>query len=491
MNNILIKLSGILGIIFGLIALIIAFVFPSKNLLIALLTTISLILLIICFIFYFEPFKAFSKKRSTQLGLNSILMIALFLFIAIILNLMARQYYLRIDLSSTSSYSLAPQTVDVIKNLDSKVTITVFTQHGSPSFKKAEQILEGYRYLNRNIIYSVLDLDRNPLLARELGVSSYDSVVVKGEGSSVVAHGISEETITNAIIKATRKLSKKIYFVTGHGERDIYDGGRFGMSKTLEKLLSLGYEVYTLNLSSVDAMPDDVDILIIAGPKERFDNEEVAILEDYMARGGKIIALFDPGYDSSLISGRAGIRLGGGMVIDPSLNLGGRDKKIPLVMRYPETPITRDFKLTTVYPGVAPLEVGGLERIYEYFSFVTTSTESKLMKADKIIDEEGGYVIAAVAGSKEGKDIIMVFGDSDFVSNAFFDVMGNGNLFINSINWVADQGELISIAPRKDEFIPLYLTPKQSKAIMYISVIIIPFFVFGSGSFMWWRRRRL
>ncbi len=491
MRTNLIKISGILGLILGLTAVITVSTFPSRNLLNAILTGFALILLLIFFVFHFETFKTFSKKRSTQLGLNSILMIALFVFIAVVFNLMARQYYLRVDLSATSSYSLAPQTVNIVEKLESETRVTVFGQESSPTFKKAKELLEGYRYLNRNIVYSVVDLDRAPLLASDFGVNQYDSIVVKGKENSVVVQGIDEETITNAIIKATREIRKKIYFITGHGERDIKDNSRDGLSKALESLLSIGYEVYTLTLFSVEAVPDDADLLVIAGPREKFSKEDFIKIDKYMAQGGKLAAMFDPGYDASGISGKAGIRLRDTMVIDSSSNLSGKDEKVPLISSYPDTPVTRDFKLSTVYPGVAPLQVGGLERIYEYFTIVITSPNSRLMKDGKIINEEGEYVLAAVAGSREGKDIIMVFGDSDFASNAFFDVAGNGNLFLNSINWMAEEGELISITPRKDDFIPLYLTPGQSKAIMYVSVVCIPFSVFGLGLFIWWRRRRL
>jgi ABC-type uncharacterized transport system involved in gliding motility auxiliary subunit len=491
MKNTLAKLSGILGLVLGAASVISVLFYPTRTFQNAVTAGLALVLLVIFFISYFEPFKAVSIKRSTQLGLNSVLMVVLFIFIAVVFNLMARQYYFRTDLSSTSDYSIAPQTINVVEGLESEIRITVFGQDGTPAFKKAGDLLEGYRYLNKNITYSVIDLDRAPLRAKEYGVNKYDSIVVKGNKKTVVVQGINEETVTNGIIRATRETAKKIYFIKGHGEKDIRSSARNGMSKAASGLRAIGYEVSDITLNASEAVPGDADLLIIAGPAERFSEEDVLRLDNYMTKGGKLSVLFDPGYDPSAIINRAAIRMGGGMVADVSSNFGGKDPMVPLVSSYPETPVTGDFTLSTVYPGAAPLDVGGLESSYEYFTFVSTSPDSTIVKDGKTIGNRGEQVIAAAAGSRQGKDILMVFGDSDFVSNAFYDVAGNSNLFLNSINWALEEEDLISITPGQEDFVPLYLTREQGTAILYAAVIGIPAFVFACGFAVWWRRKSL
>lgn len=488
MKNNLIRASGILGIVLGVAAPVIISIYPTRTLLNTALAGIALILLLVFFVFHYEAFKAFSRKRSTHLGLNSILMIVLFLFIAVVFNLIARQHYFRLDLSSTASYSLAPQTRNVVRKLDSELMITVFSQEGSPAFRKAEDLLEGYRYLNKNIIYSVLDLDRAPLLAKQYGVSRYDSVVVKDGGNPVVAQGISEETITNAIIKATRKTRKSIYFITGHGERDPKGTGREGMSKAAGRLNAVGYDTPALLLGAV---PEDADLLVIAGPKGGYSTDELRKLEEFLSKGGRLLVLSDPGYDITPITGKAGIGLDDAIILDPSSNLDGKDERVPLVSVYPESPVTRDFKMSSAFPGVAPVITGSRTTEYEYFTLVGSSQQSRLSRSGKGADEPGQHVIGAVAIARKGKAVVMVFGDSDFASNAFFDVAGNGNLFLNAVNWMAGEEELVSILPGKDDFVPLYLTPEQGKGIMYLSVLGIPLTVFGFGFLIWVRRRKL
>jgi hypothetical protein len=491
MKNKVITLAGILGALLGITAFVTVSLFQTRIALNFVLALTSFVLLLTFFIAHFELFKTFSKKRATQLGLNSILMIILFVFIAVVFNLISRQYYFRTDLSSTGDYSLAEQTVNVVRQLQSVIRITVLGQEQSPSFLKAKKLLESYRYFNKNIVYSVIDLDRAPLLAKEYEINKYDSIIIETERSSVVVQGISEETITNGIIKATKETMKKIYFIAGHGEKDINNKGRNGVSTAASKLTAIGYKLSTLVMNAGESVPDDADLLILLGPQEKFSTDDINKVDNFMAGGGKLIGLFDPGYDPGSIIGKVGIQMMNGQVSDASSNLGGRDPMVPLVSSYPDTPVTKNFTLSTVYPGTAALDVGALALYYEYFTIAATSPESLIVQDGKPVSGKGEQVIAAVAGSKKGKDIIMVFGDSDFASNAFFHVAGNGNLFLNSVNWILEEGDLVSIIPRKDDFIPLYLTPEQGTIIFYVFVAGMPTIVFGLGFTVWWKRRRL
>ncbi|UCH80858.1 MAG: Gldg family protein, partial [Nitrospiraceae bacterium] len=155
-----VTLSGLLGVVLGTVSLVASSLSPEKVLLIAVLSICSLTLLLFFLISHYEMFKAFSKKRSTQFGLNSVLMVVLFIFIVIVVNLVARQYYFRTDMSSTEDYSLSPQTVQVVRQLGSTVHIRVFGQESNPSFNRAKKLLESYRYVSRKVMYSIVDLDR-------------------------------------------------------------------------------------------------------------------------------------------------------------------------------------------------------------------------------------------------------------------------------------------------------------------------------------------
>lgn len=490
MKNYLPRVSAFFGTAIGVAAAVTTALYPHRAGMNAALAGLSLVLFIVFFVVYFDAFRQFSRRRSTRMGLNSIVMICSFLFILVLANLIAGHFYVRADWSSTSRFSLAPQTKDVVRRLDHVVRVTVFGQENSAPFKKAFELLEGYRYVNPNVVFSVVDLDREPLLAKEHGITRYNTVLVRGETSEVVAEGIDEQTVTNAIIKATGKAKQKVYFTSGHGERDTSSRGREGMAQAAARLAAIGYQVTALPLSGVDAVPADAGVVVIAGPRVAFSSGDAKKLQKFLSQGGKTLALLDPGYDAALLTGKAGIGVGTGVIVDPVSNLGGRSEAVPLISTYPESPVTRGFGLNTAYPEAAPLELAKRPQ-YDYVTVVKAPATSRLVKQGRVIDSGGNYVMAAAAGSKNGKDILMVFGDSDFASNGSFAIEGNGNLFLNCVNWLAGEAELVSIAPLKDDFVPLYLTRGQSTFLLIVSLVIFPAVAVGSGAAIWWKRRRL
>jgi ABC-type uncharacterized transport system involved in gliding motility auxiliary subunit len=84
---------------------------------------------------------------------------------------------------------------------------------------------------------------------------------------------------------------------------------------------------------------------------------------------------------------------------------------------------------------------------------------------------------------------VAAIGDSDFVSNANLGVEGNRDLFMNVVNWLAQQENLIAIRPKDPSDRRLTMTENKSMAIMLLSILVIPGAVLGAGVYSWWRRR--
>ena len=88
---------------------------------------------------------------------------------------------------------------------------------------------------------------------------------------------------------------------------------------------------------------------------------------------------------------------------------------------------------------------------------------------------------------KEGR--LAVFGDSDFASNAYYNLSGNGNFFLNTVNWLTEEADLISIQPKTSSPRTIQLTPSQGRMIFFTSIIILPLIVLITGISVWVRRR--
>ncbi len=484
-----INAAGGAGLFCAAAAFAAATLMPTRPLVSGAAGAAAFALLAVFFYYHFEAFRSFSRMRSTQLGANSVLMIVLAVFLAVILNLTVRQYYFRIDLSGAEHFSLSPQTRSVLRGLNAPVRVIAFGREGEPSMQRARELLESYRHLNRNILYEVRDLDRSPVLAQEMGVGSYNTVAAVGGGAPAVVTGLDEQALTNSIIKATGIAGHTIHFTSGHGERPFSAAGRDGMSRAAEALRAQGHRVEGLALPAVDAVPDGVQVIVIAGPRERFSRADAGKISAFLARGGKVLALFDPPYDPSALTAGSGIALREGTITDPGSRFGGAGEGVPVISRYGDSPVTREFRLSTVFPGAAALRIDE-KKGYEYVRIAAAGPETRLVKAGRVLDAAGGHLLAAAAGSREGTDIILVFGSAAFASNAYFNVLGNGNLFLNSVNWLAGEAALVAIAPRADDFIPLYLTPAQGATLFYGAVIVIPASIAALGAVVWWKRRR-
>jgi|Deesub1362A_J573_1020465.scaffolds.fasta_scaffold00004_401 ABC-type uncharacterized transport system involved in gliding motility auxiliary subunit len=484
-------LFAVVGLLLGVAAAAIGIFWPSKSLLIVILSLAALVSLSVFFLFYLEAFKSFSRKRSAQMGLNSVLMVVFFIFIAVMVNLIVSQYYFRYDLSSTGRFTLSPQTKNIVSKLDEELTVLAFVQGEGTEYRDTISLLEGYRYLNHRVLYSVYDLDTVPALAQRYGVDDYDTVVVAYRGRFVKVDGINEETITNGIIKVTREKSKAVYFVEGHGERAITDEGRGGLKKAAESLRAMGYEVKTLNMAGVDDIPSDADVLIISGPEISFSKREMEMLNRYAATG-RILLMVD--LEREHMTGFLlgfGISLYNGLVSDPENKMAGREDTVPLVSSYPPSPVTKGFALTTVYPTVMGISKDvGFTRYYQHIPLVRSSEKSRIELRGNI-RIKGPLILAMLVKFRERPGRMIVFCDSDFVTNEYIDISGNGNLFRNAVSYLAGESGLVSISPVKPEFVPLYITDSQARTIMYIFMVGLPAVVSVAGAILWLRRRRL
>ena len=83
----------------------------------------------------------------------------------------------------------------------------------------------------------------------------------------------------------------------------------------------------------------------------------------------------------------------------------------------------------------------------------------------------------------------VTIGDSDFAANYAIRIQGNQDLFLNTVNWLAQQESLISIRPKPPSDSRLTITARQANAVAIMSLLVIPALVFGTGVWTWWRKR--
>ncbi len=424
--------------------------------------------------------------------------------ILIYINLFAARFYKKLDLTKHKIHSLSNQTIKILKSLDRNITIYGFYREGDESIGVLKELIDTYRMYSKRIELKIVDPDKNPVLAKKFNVTSYGTIVFACGNRTISISPFGdprEEDITNGIIRVTRESKKKIYFLEGHGERDIEDtspGGYYQAKRELEKK---GFSVESLNLLSKGRVPKDAAVVVVAGPKKPLLRKEWEMLYRFWKKGGGVLVMIDPQYPSpGFVKDKWFIVFDNDIVVDPLSKLFGGNPLVPIVTDFPESPITENFNLAVFFPIVRSLRPSGNKTQGFDFTCIARTNKSswgevdikkEQWKFDEGKDKKGPLCVGYIVKSGEVKGRTVFYGDSDFPSNSFLNMSGNKDLFLNSISYLAEEKDLISISPREEENTPLYLTSTQSRVLFLVSVVFIPL-IFGLlGLTVWLRRRKL
>jgi ABC-type uncharacterized transport system involved in gliding motility auxiliary subunit len=358
-------------------------------------------------------------------------------------------------------------------------------------------------------------------------VQSYGTVVISYKDRVQRVSSTEEQDITNALIKLVTGEEKKVYFTQGHGERDTAGSDRTGFATIAGALGRENYSVAPLVLAQQREVPADATVVVIAGPSTDFLQPEVDALKSYVAKGGKVMVMLDPPTsgvsDQPILRGflkEWAIDVGNDIVVDASGmgQLFGGDASVPVAASYPTHPITEGFRVMTAYPlarSIRPVEGGAGGRTAQ--PLVETSAQSwaetdlQALAGNKVEfnaeqgDRQGPIALGAAVSAPAAEppppsgnaspdapkpeSRVVAMGDSDFVANNAIGIQGNQDLFLNAINWLAQQEDLIAIRPRDAQDRRITLTADQQQRIMWLSFLVIPGLVFAGGIYTWWRRR--
>jgi len=476
-------------------------------------------------------------------GINSALMILVFLAIVLVANYLGVLKHRRFDLTASNQFTLAPQTINTVKNLKTPVEVLAFYPN-LPQYRaeklRARYLLEEYRFFNRNFDFRFIDPETKPAEARKYNIRRNGTLLFISEKRQKPVARINEQDFTGALLEVMGIKSKKVCFLAGHGERDLDDQGEKGYSVARMGLIRDLYQAKTLHLSQSTVVPDDCAVLVVAGANKSFPAKEREAIRDYLQRHGKLLLLTDPSppVDVQTILSDWGLRITEGRVLD-----GGAyavpDKQTPAVYRgnYPPMIITRDLD-TTYFP-----EAAGIGLTADFARVLAAAQTGKEKRLDWPISPaqlEGLVVLPALLTTKiswledvgdatgdeakataEGKDKaegplalgvmmmatstltgeigessdrkkltrIIAIGDADFASNAHIRNGGNGDLFLNSISWLAEEEHLIEIRPKQDSFRRLVVSENATRFIQFSTLGLLPMLFLMLGAVVWWRNR--
>lgn len=545
MANRVLQGLGWAGVAVVFAALVVRFTLPDQQELWWWLAVAGLAMVAVHTLSQWRDILAFFSRRQAREGVMATSGVLLGLGILVAANYILSRQNVRWDLTAAQQYSLSDQTRRVLQALEAPIAVLVFAREAEfPSYRDR---LDEYAYVSSQVDVEYIDIDRNPVRARQYEVQAYGTIVFEYEGRIERTTSNAEQELTNALIKAVEGEERVVYFVRGHGERDPENDDRDGYGAVRDALGRDNFRVETVVLAQTGEVPADATVLVVAGPSTDLLPTEAELLRDYLDGGGKLLLMLDPPDTDDdppqpnliALAGEWGIELGADVVVDASGvgQLLGTDASVPVAASYPPHAITDDFNLLTAFPlarSVQPVAGGVSGRIGEVV--VETGVRSwaeadltQLATGEVTLDEDAGDVpgpvpIAAVVsqtidapeppedaddpegdgddeteaaqdGVNEDDDDpplqarLAVFGDSDFASNSAVGIQGNLDLALNTINWLAQQENLIAIRPREPEDRRITLTADQQWRVFWLSVVLLPAFIAGAGIYTWWNRR--
>ena len=536
--------TGWIGVALVFAAVVARLVIPEQQALWWWLAVAGLALVVLYTLGQWREVVGLFSRRQARYGALATSSVLIAAGILVAVNYITNRQNKRWDLTAAQQYSLSEQTRRILESLESPIAIRVFAREEEfPGFRDR---LDEYAYTSSQVSVEYVDVDRNPVLAREYEIQSYGTVVFDYEGRVERVVSTAEQELTNALIKAVEGEERTVYFVQGHGERLPKNTERDGYSTLTEALRLDNLTVQPVVLAQTGEVPADAAVVVIAGPTTDFLEPEVALLRRYLEAGGKALFLLDPPATTDApdvpnlveLVAEWGIEVGRNVVVDVSGvgQLLGTDASVPVAATYPPHPITERFNLLTAYPlarSVEPATGAPNGRVAD--RFIETSPRSwaesnlaELATGEVALNEDQGdapgpvSIAAAVSVDVEASDSpetsepdaalndetagaadadddaeepepvrarVAVIGDSDFASNGALGIQGNRDLALNTVNWLAQQENLIAIRPREPEDRRITLTADQQFRIWLLSLFMVPAVILGTGIYTWWRRR--
>lgn len=476
--------------------------------------------------------------------LRTITVIILSFIVVLEIGFITLRNPLRVDLSKRKFYNLSPRTLSVLDKVGRNVKIIVLfskedPENNNPQKEKEMEelsldmrnLLEEYQSRSRYVSvewvnpyddtsytrdlaikYNLVNPDGTvnlPVVVFDLDDGEKTTTVRLGDivekersedgTQTVIASFKGEQAFTSAIHELLFDGDSKVYFLTGHGERSISDTDPlWGLSALRSVAPRENMELAELVLASENAIPEDADVLVIAGPTENVELHDLNLIEGYLNQGGRLLVLLNDGAETGLepLLERWQIRAVNVVVSDPSASQDRSDVVVGHARFNMQHPITKalvaeELDIVFYKPQIViPVEGNPPE----------TQTSELFNPWERSYVEVEGQRIAPCLGATAEREVrrelggqaalsrVVVIGDSDFISNAGFPVGGNSELFMASLNWLLDRD--IVISPKPVEEVRPNLTRKQIVNLFWINVAGIPAIAIVLTLAAWYRRRK-
>src|SRR5215472_2042804 len=470
------------------------------------------------------------KARQTKYAAYASTYIVVILAVLVAVNFLANRYDKSYDSTSNKQFSLSDQTKKVVTGLKGDVHITYFDRDSS--FAGAHNLLDRYSNMSPKVHVAFIDPVKKPQQAKAAGFSRDTTILIDSGMRKESAKSLTEEEITGALIRSLKSGERNACFLTGSGEKSLdnsTDGDGYGTVKSA--LESNNYKTRSVDLAKSSAaaapsgsttvnvgapaaaakveVPKDCTILVVGGPRKAYPQPVADGIKAYVENGGKALIMLDPSIklgkdDTEENTNLDALLQSWGVTLDKNLALDtsgigrvfGLGPEVPLVTNYESQAIVNPMKdIPTAFPLVRTLDVKNTDKttVDKLFStgensFATSNLASGRITINPKTDKKGPLLLGA-AGTYNKAGRFVVVGSSTWLGNSLIRFQGNRDLFLNMINWLSADEDLISIRPKEPSNQPLNVTGQRANMMFWLSVVFFPLAVVGMGLGTWWKRR--
>ena len=430
------------------------------------------------------------------------------------------------------------QLTDVVDELRTPLSLVYFYNASDPNAVGVRDMIETAARNHPLLAFRAIDLDKEPGLARDIGVRSYNTAVLQADGRKVLVENVTDAArLGYAALRVLRQRAQTICFVTGHGEtfRPMPGHYHFSHVETLRghdvpgaddvlvaepeqldrlqlALNEIGFEMRPLVMATASAIPSDCTVVAEIGPRTALAAGEADLLVDYLKGGGRLVMLIDPQFplgadlQSNLLT-PLGLSSEPAIIID-HLNHFRTDPDKVAVPYYPPHSITARLALT-VFAQARPIRLSRPPATVKASVLAASSQDSYLRPPSAAggitvaaggppapAEVEHGAQALAVAlegafpGALPDKHFrLVISGTSKFATNEYFSYVSNGELSVAIMRWLAEDEASPNLAPRTYNLPEIALTSAQMRDTFIALEIVLPLSTALFGFAMWWRRR--
>lgn len=425
--------------------------------------------------------------------------------IAVCIAALSARFGFTADWSAGARATITPQSRSLLKQLNGPLEVTSYARPGTLR-TKTRLLIDRYARFKRDIVLKFVDPDLDPIATQDADIATDGEMILAWKGRTQRVTQLDEPSLSDALVRLARGGTRLVAFITGDGERDANGRNAADLGDFMQHLSTRGVRALPLNLAEAAEVPRNANLVVLASPQAALLPNSVQKLEDYVANGGNLLWLVEPGADDLGLVPLAqalGVKRLPGMLLDAQGADGFGDPRMLVATRYPSQGITDDFNVNTLFPRAAALAAlsgaaWNAQPILQSSARSWNQTAPTGPAQATFNPDSGelkgpltfGYALSRLSPSPDkNQQRVVVIGDGDFLSNAYVADAGNLAFGERVFDWLLGDDALASLPPAAPDGL---LKPSRVElaALTFGYLIALPILLILIGLAISWRRRR-